>query len=50
MREHEFFDRGEWPDKWADNYREYEGFVLNPQCSGIDRKYFLKFDCLGNGW
>ena len=50
MREHEFFDRGEWPDKWADNYREYEGFILNLQCSGIDRKYFLKFDCLGNGW
>lgn len=50
MQEHEFFDRNEWPGKWAENYREYEGFVLNPQCSGIDRKYFLKFDCLGNGW
>lgn len=50
MQEHEYFDRNEWPDKWAENYWEYEGFVLNPQCSGIDRKYFLKFDCLGNGW
>ena len=50
MQEHEYFDINEWPDKWAENYREYEGFVLNPQCDGIDRKYFLKFDCLGNGW
>ena len=50
MQEHEFFDRNEWPGKWAENYREHEGFVLNPQCSGIDRKYFLKFDRLANGW
>lgn len=50
MQEHEYFERSEWPDSWAENYREYEGFVLNPQCTRIDRKYFLKFDCLGKGW
>lgn len=48
--EHQVFGKESYPEQWAHNFIEYDGLLLNSEKNDFDKRYFIKWDNLYEGW